>query len=230
MSSVSDSSYICVRDLSRTIAMAEEKIEILISVRFNIAAGESVAITGESGSGKSTLLGLLAGLDVADSGEIVIDGQDICKMDEDGRAAFRSRYMGFVFQSFQLMPTYTALENVMLPVELSGKWSDSSQLAEASLQRVGLQHRMKHYPHQLSGGEQQRVALARAFVATPKILFADEPTGNLDDKTSDVIIDLMFRLNDESGTTLILVTHEIGLARKCKRRLNLKDGKIEELK
>ncbi len=183
---------------------------------------------GESGTGKSTLLSLLAGLDQADRGEIVIDGQDICQMDEDGRAQFRAQTMGFVFQSFHLMPTYTALENVMLPLELQGGDVDSRAQAQVLLSRTGLQDRLSHYPHQLSGGEQQRVALARAFVATPRILFADEPTGNLDPKTSDLIADLMFELNQEQKTTLILVTHEKSLAKRCERRLRLLNGQIEE--
>lgn len=224
----SSSEYIRVRGISRSMSMASERIEILNKVNFNIRAGESIAVVGESGSGKSTLLGLLAGLDTPDAGEIIIDGEDICGLDEDGRAAFRARYMGFVFQTFQLLPTYTALENVMLPVELKDDSLDSKQAATSLLDRVGLGHRLNHYPNQLSGGEQQRVALARAFVNTPEILFADEPTGNLDGKTSGVIIDLMFEMNAERQTTLILVTHEQKLADRCQRILRLVDGAIHE--
>ena len=228
MNSPTDNAYICVRDISRSVSMGEENIQILKQINFDIDAGQSAAIIGESGSGKSTLLGLLAGLDTPDHGSIIIDQQNICNMDEDGRAAFRSQYMGFVFQSFQLMPTYSALENVMLPIELKGETSDSREKAQQLLDRVGLSHRLSHYPHQLSGGEQQRVALARAFVGTPKILFADEPTGNLDSKTSELITDLMFELNQEHQTTLILVTHEIKLADLCQRKLTLIDGMINE--
>lgn len=226
MSNPINHAYLHVRDLSRSVVMADHTIQILNKVSFSINAGESVAIVGESGSGKSTLLGLLAGLDSADSGDIVIDGQNITNLDEDSRAAFRARYMGFVFQSFQLMPTYTALENVMLPLELNGNAVNIDENAAALLDRVGLSHRLKHYPHQLSGGEQQRVALARAFINTPKILFADEPTGNLDSKTSDVITRLMFELNLEHQTTLVLVTHEQKLANQCRRHLELADGQV----
>ena len=226
MSNIDNNTYIDVHELSRSVIMADHSIQILNKVSFSINAGESVAITGESGSGKSTLLGLLAGLDSADSGQINIDGHNITRLDEDGRAAFRSEYMGFVFQSFQLMPTYTALENVMLPMELKGTTADIKQKAANLLDRVGLSHRLNHYPHQLSGGEQQRVALARAFINTPQILFADEPTGNLDSKTSEVITTLMFELNLEHKTTLVLVTHELNLANQCKRRLQLADGQV----
>lgn len=221
--------FITVNNLSRSLSTADETIAILNQVEFTIERAESVAIMGESGSGKSTLLGLLAGLDQADSGEIFIDGQDICKLNEDGRALFRARNMGFVFQSFQLMPTYTALENVMLPLELQGVASnqDIRTQATALLARTGLASRLNHYPHQLSGGEQQRVALARAFIAQPKILFADEPTGNLDSKTSALIIELMFELNNEHQTTLVLVTHEESLANRCQRRLRLVNSQIE---
>lgn len=226
MSYEPNQAYIDVQKLHRSVIMADQTIQILNGVSFSVDAGESIAITGESGSGKSTLLGLMAGLDSADSGEIIIDGQNITGMDEDGRAAFRAQYMGFVFQSFQLMPTYSALENVMLPLELAGGTSDITVKAEALLDRVGLSHRLDHYPHQLSGGEQQRVALARAFINTPRVLFADEPTGNLDSKTSDVITRLMFELNREHHTTLILVTHEKSLADQCTRQLELADGRV----
>ena len=226
MSNIRNQGYLRVRDLSRSVVMADQSIQILKNVSFTIDAGESVAIIGESGSGKSTLLGLMAGLDSADSGEIHIDGHSIMSLDEDGRAAFRARYMGFVFQSFQLMPTYSALENVMLPLELKGNTEKINEKATALLDRVGLSHRLSHYPHQLSGGEQQRVALARAFINTPKILFADEPTGNLDSKTSELITRLMFELNLEHQTTLILVTHEQKLATLCKRQIELADGQV----
>lgn len=221
--------FITVNNLSRSLSTADETIAILSQVEFTIERAQSVAIMGESGSGKSTLLGLLAGLDQADSGEILIDGQDICKLNEDGRASFRASNMGFVFQSFQLMPTYTALENVMLPLELQGTVSNQDIRAQATalLARTGLAARLNHYPHQLSGGEQQRVALARAFIAQPKILFADEPTGNLDSKTSALIIELMFELNEEHQTTLVLVTHEDSLANRCQARLRLVNSQIE---
>ena len=218
--------YLDVRSVYRSVVMADDSIQILSDVSFSIDAGESVAIVGESGSGKSTLLGLMAGLDSADAGEIFIDGHNITSLDEDGRAAFRARYMGFVFQSFQLMPTYSALENVMLPLELKGQATNINDKASTLLDRVGLSHRLNHYPHQLSGGEQQRVALARAFINTPQILFADEPTGNLDTKTSDVITQLMFELNLEHHTTLVLVTHEKKLANQCRRQLELADGQV----
>ena len=226
MTTINNQPYIYTRNLSRSVSMADENIQILDKVDFKIEKGQSVAIVGESGSGKSTLLGLLAGLDTADSGTIMIDGQDIAGMDEDGRARFRSQYMGFVFQSFQLMPTYSALENVMLPLELIGSMQNARDQATRLLDRVSLSHRLNHYPHQLSGGEQQRVALARAFINTPQILFADEPTGNLDSKTSELIIDLMFELNSEHKTTLVLVTHETKLANLCSRIFELDNGAI----
>ncbi len=209
---------------------------MLDGVDFSIDHAQTVAIVGESGSGKSTLLGLLAGLDLADTGQVQIDGVDICALDEDARAQVRAELMGFVFQSFQLMATYTALENVMLPLELQSteakadlSTKEIKPKATKMLARVGLEQRLSHYPHQLSGGEQQRVALARAFVTEPKILFADEPTGNLDPNTSELIADLMFELNQEHQTTLILVTHEQQLAQRCTRRLRLINGKVEEV-
>ena len=187
--------------------------------------GESVAIVGASGSGKSTLLGLLAGLDVPSGGSIELDGQDLFSLDEDGRAALRARLLGFVFQSFQLLPALNARENVMLPLELAGN-ARAEELADAMLERVGLAERLRHYPKQLSGGEQQRVALARAFVVQPKLLLADEPTGNLDAATGAGVIDLLFRLNAASGTTLVLVTHDEVLARRCGRIIRLAAGRI----
>jgi putative ABC transport system ATP-binding protein len=205
--------------------MAGTQLEILKGITLEIKSGESVAIVGASGSGKSTLLGLLAGLDEATAGGVNIDGTDLGALDEDGRANFRARYVGFVFQSFQLLPALTALENVMLPLELQGH-SQVRQQAEHYLQRVELADRMDHYPLQLSGGEQQRVALARAFASKPAILFADEPTGNLDTHTGQNIIDLLFELNREEGTTLVLVTHDQALAERCQRRLRLDGGAL----
>ena len=187
--------------------------------------GEAVAIVGASGSGKSTLLGLLAGLDTPTTGKVRIDGVDLFGLDEDGRAALRARLVGFVFQSFQLLPALNALENVMLPLELAGE-QRAEALARAMLGRVGLGERMRHYPKHLSGGEQQRVALARAFVTEPKLLFADEPTGNLDAATGAAVIELMFALNAERGTTLVLVTHDEAIAGRCSRQIRLAAGRI----
>jgi putative ABC transport system ATP-binding protein len=205
--------------------MAGTELEILKGITLEIKSGESVAIIGASGSGKSTLLGLLAGLDEASGGSVTINGTDLGTLDEDGRARFRGEHIGFVFQSFQLLPALTALENVMLPLELQGQ-SEVMQKAEHYLKRVELDARMGHYPLQLSGGEQQRVALARAFASRPAILFADEPTGNLDSRTGDRIIDLVFELNREEGTTLVLVTHDSALADRCDRRLRLDGGSL----
>ena len=205
--------------------MAGTELEILKGITLEIKSGESVAIVGASGSGKSTLLGLLAGLDEASAGRVVIDGTDLGELDEDGRALFRGKYIGFVFQSFQLLPALTALENVMLPLELQGQ-DNAREQAEHFLQRVELGPRMSHYPRQMSGGEQQRVAIARAFATKPSILFADEPTGNLDTRTGTHIVDLLFELNREEGTTLILVTHDQSLADRCERRLCLDAGAL----
>ncbi len=205
--------------------LAGAELAILKGITLEIKSGESVAIVGASGSGKSTLLGLLAGLDEATSGSVEIDGTDISALDEDGRARFRGQKIGFVFQSFQLLPALTALENVMLPLELQNQ-ADAAQQAQHYLRRVGLAERMRHYPLQLSGGEQQRVALARAFASRPAILFADEPTGNLDTATGETIIDLLFELNREEGTTLVLVTHDQALAMRCQRRLRLDSGAL----
>lgn len=207
--------------------MAGGELEILKGITLEIKSGESVAIVGASGSGKSTLLGLLAGLDEASGGRVVIGDTDLSQLDEDGRALFRGREVGFVFQSFQLLPALTALENVMLPLELQGH-GDAMSKAEDFLTRVGLAERMGHYPRQLSGGEQQRVAIARAFAANPRILFADEPTGNLDTRTGAHIIDLLFELNAQEGTTLVLVTHDNALAGRCQRRLVLEAGELVE--
>lgn len=188
--------------------------------------GEAVAVVGASGSGKSTLLGLLGGLDNPSAGSVALDGRDLFSLDEDGRAALRSKLLGFVFQSFHLLPALNAMENVMLPLELAGD-RDAADHAVALLERVGLGARLRHYPRTLSGGEQQRVALARAFVTGPKLLLADEPTGNLDPATGASIIDLIFELNAERGTTLVLVTHDEMLARRCMRLIRLAGGRIE---
>lgn len=205
--------------------MAGTELEILKGITLEIKSGESIAIIGASGSGKSTLLGLMAGLDEASAGYVSIDGTNLGELDEDGRAEFRARYIGFVFQSFQLLPALTALENVMLPLELQGQ-ANAAEQAESYLKRVELGARAQHYPRQLSGGEQQRVAIARAFATKPAILFADEPTGNLDTVTGEHIIDLLFGLNKEEGTTLVLVTHDQGLADRCQRRLRLDSGAV----
>jgi len=191
-----------------------------------VEAGESVAIVGASGSGKSTLLGLLAGLDMPSSGQVRLNGVSLSSLDEDGRAALRGREIGFVFQSFQLLPAFTALENVLLPLELAGH-ENSGALALAALRRVGLEHRLGHTSSQLSGGEQQRVAIARAFAPSPRVLLADEPTGNLDSTTGAHIIELLFALNREAGTTLVLVTHDAALASRCGRVLQLEGGRLQ---
>lgn len=198
---------------------------ILQDIDVSVAAGEALAVVGASGSGKSTLLGLLAGLDVPTAGTVHVDGQDLFALDEDGRARLRAEKIGFVFQSFQLLQAFTALENVMLPLELAGQ-GDAQAKAREMLTRVGLQERLHHYPKHLSGGEQQRVALARAFVVRPRILFADEPTGNLDASTGEGVIELLFGLNAERGTTLVLVTHDEALARRCSRTIRLVGGRI----
>jgi putative ABC transport system ATP-binding protein len=212
-------------DLGKQVESGGQPLVILSDVSFEVGAGESLAILGASGSGKSTLLGLLAGLDVATSGTVRLDGVDIFACDEDARARLRGRLAGFVFQSFQLLPALTALENVMLPLELRGQ-RNARQQAEAVLTRVGLGHRLRHMPKHLSGGEQQRVAIARAFVVQPKILFADEPTGNLDAATGHQIIELLLELNRAQGTTLILVTHDETLAARCSRQLRLEAGRV----
>ena len=210
--------------LTKQVLSGDRPLTILYEVGFTVEAGESLAITGSSGSGKSTLLGLLAGLDVPSSGSVLLDGNDLFALDEDGRARLRGAMAGFVFQSFQLLPALNALENVMLPLELRGV-ADARLRATESLRQVGLSERVQHLPKHLSGGEQQRVALARAFVTQPKILFADEPTGNLDAATGAQIIELMLELNRAQGTTLILVTHDEALARHCGRQLRLEAGR-----
>lgn len=212
--------------LSKHVTSSEGELAILSDFSCTVRAGETVAILGASGSGKSTLLGLLAGLDVPSAGKVVFRQEDLAALDEDARASLRGRHMGFVFQSFQLLPSLTALENVLLPLELSGA-ADADERARQALERVGLSHRLRHYPRQLSGGEQQRVAIARAFAPRPSILFADEPTGNLDAATGQRIIELLFGLNAEAGTTLILVTHDASLAERCDRRLQLEGGRLK---
>jgi putative ABC transport system ATP-binding protein len=216
-----------VEDLGKDVASGESTLTILDGIGFTVGAGESVAVVGASGSGKSTLLGLLAGLDLPTRGRVRLAGQDLAALDEDGRAALRGRELGFVFQSFHLLPALTALENAMLPLELLGG-TDPQTTAEAMLARVGLTDRLSHYPKHLSGGEQQRVALARAFAVHPRLLLADEPTGNLDAATGSQVIDLMFAMNAEQGTTLVLVTHDETLASRCSRTLRLVAGQLAQ--
>ncbi len=216
---------IIAKGLSKTVTTSEGPLTILSDINLAIDSGASIAIMGTSGSGKTTLISLLAGLDVPSSGTIQLYGRTITEMDEDGRAELRNQLIGFVFQSFQLLPGLTALENVMLPLELAGD-RQARLAAEALLERVGLTQRLTHLPKQLSGGEQQRVALARAFVTRPSILFADEPTGNLDSNTGQHIIDLLLELNLEHHTTLVLVTHDMALASLCQRIINLEAGSI----
>ena len=213
--------------LGKQVATGLSTLTILDNVSFEIEPGEAVAIVGASGSGKTTLLGLLAGLDLPTSGHVLVDGVDLARLDEDGRAALRRRLVGFVFQSFQLLPALTALENVMLPMELAGS-ATAQATATALLDRVGLAQRLHHYPRQLSGGEQQRVAIARAFTGPPRLLLADEPTGNLDSTTGEEIVNLMFDLNREHRTTLLLVTHDEKIAARCARRLSLTAGVLAD--
>ncbi len=212
-------------NLSKYVDTSQGRLNILASIDLCIQSGEVIAIVGASGAGKSTLLGLLAGLDIPSQGNVYLAGECITDLDEDGRARVRSQHVGFVFQSFQLLASLTAVENVMLPLELVGD-RQAERKAKMFLDRVGLAHRMDHYPNQLSGGEQQRVALARAFVTSPRILFADEPTGNLDSETGAQIIELLFELNQEEGTTLVLVTHDDALASRCQRIIPLQAGRI----
>jgi putative ABC transport system ATP-binding protein len=221
-------SILSVRGLCKEVQDASGKLAILRDISFELGAGQTVAIVGASGSGKSTLLGILAGLDTPSAGSVRLAGQDLFALDEDQRAALRARHLGFVFQSFQLMPNLSALENVMLPLELADE-PDARARATTMLQRVGLGERLRHLPKVLSGGEQQRVALARAFVVSPQLLLADEPTGSLDHATGEAIMDLMFALNREQGTTLVLVTHDRGLAARCSRRLTIAAGVLQEV-
>ena len=212
-------------DVSKSVNGPEGRLEILQAVNLHIGSGESFAIVGASGSGKTTLLGLLAGLDTPSSGRIRLDGHAVEQLDEEARADLRRRLVGFVFQSFHLLPALTAEENVMLPLELEGV-SGARQRARETLEAVGLAKRRRHYPAQLSGGEQQRVAIARAFVHQPRLLFADEPTGNLDQRTGHHVCDLLFALNRDHHTTLVLVTHDAGLAARCDRRIELEEGRV----
>jgi putative ABC transport system ATP-binding protein len=218
---------IAVQGVTKQVADSTGSLTILHEINFQLQAKESVAIVGASGSGKSTLLSILAGLDTPTSGTVVLAGTDLFKLDEDARAELRSRQVGFVFQSFQLLGNLTALENVMLPLELKGR-SDARAAATEMLRRVGLAERLGHYPKVLSGGEQQRVALARAFVMKPALLLADEPTGSLDFATGATVMDLMFELNRESGTTLVLVTHDRAIAARCQRQLRMEAGRLSE--
>ncbi len=225
---VSTQQIISTQKLSKSVTTGEGELIILRSVDLSIDSGETLAIVGASGSGKSTLLGLLAGLDCPTNGKVYLAGECITDMDEDGRALVRSRHVGFVFQSFQLINSLTAVENVMLPLDL-GNYKDPKGLAERWMKRVGLSHRLNHFPSQLSGGEQQRVAVARAFATEPSLLFADEPTGNLDRTTGKQIIDLLFELNRENQMTLVLVTHDDGLASRCRRIVRLDEGQVSQL-
>ncbi|BDX19786.1 ABC transporter ATP-binding protein [Halopseudomonas aestusnigri] len=216
---------VIARHLSKVVTSSEAPLQILDDVSLSIERSSSLAIVGASGSGKSTLLSLLAGLDLPSSGQVILAGEDLTALNEDQRATLRGREVGFVFQSFQLLDSLTALENVMLPLELAGR-SDARERAGELLQRVGLEARRQHYPQQLSGGEQQRVAIARAFASEPSILFADEPTGNLDAATGERISDLLFALNRERGTTLVLVTHDAQLADRCQHAVRMQAGRL----
>jgi len=218
-------SILQVQGLGKRVRLPAGELTILEDVGFDIGRGDTVAVVGASGSGKSTLLSLMAGLDLPSSGTVRLAGTELTTLDEDGRARVRGEQVGFVFQSFQLLPSLTALENVMLPLELRGD-REVEGPARATLEKVGLGHRLTHYPRQLSGGEQQRVALARAFVTRPSLLFADEPTGNLDTHTGEAIIALLFALNQDAGTTLVLVTHDEQLAGRCGRLLRLDSGRL----
>ncbi|HET8942738.1 MAG TPA: ATP-binding cassette domain-containing protein [Rudaea sp.] len=217
---------VIARDVSKSVDGPDARIDILDDVSLSVRTGSSVAIVGASGSGKTTLLALLAGLDTPSSGTIMLAGSRIDTLDEERRAALRRRHVGFVFQSFHLLPALNAVENVMLPLELAG-CADARKLAQSALHEVGLSARRHHYPHQLSGGEQQRVALARAFVHMPKILFADEPTGNLDQRTGTIVGDLLFELNRAHATTLVLVTHDEHLAQRCSAIAHLDNGRLQ---
>lgn len=225
MKPITGDAILVAEGLGKRVNTDEGSLDILHDVSFSVKAGEAVAIIGASGSGKSTLLGLLAGLDLPTAGRVKIDGRDLSHMNEDSRALFRGKHLGFVFQSFQLLPALNALENVMLPLELAGA-ADVRSRAANLLRRVGLGARLEHYPRTLSGGEQQRVAIARAFVSEPKLLFADEPTGNLDTVTGASIIELLFSLNRERGTTLVLVTHDAALGSRCNRWLEISAGRL----
>ncbi|GGI84025.1 ABC transporter ATP-binding protein [Shewanella gelidii] len=224
---MSNNSAIRVTRLNKTVNTQEGMLTILDGICMEVKHGESVAILGPSGSGKSTLLGLLAALDSPTAGEIHLDGTALSTLNEEGKALLRKQKVSFIFQSFMLVDTLNALENVMLPAELAGI-KDAKQKAEAMLTRVGLSHRLNHFPNQLSGGEQQRVAIARAFIGEPKVLFADEPTGNLDGANSDKVADMLFELNQENHTTLVLVTHDLALANRCQRQFIMDSGELTE--
>ncbi|HVU34029.1 MAG TPA: ABC transporter ATP-binding protein [Opitutaceae bacterium] len=224
---MSDQPMLKVQRLTKTYAAAHGPLTVLHDVSFELAAGATLAVVGPSGSGKTTLLGLCAGLDQPSEGDVSLAGESLRRLSEDARAIARNRHVGFVFQNFQLVPTLTALENVLVPLELRGAGGGAAEEdARGLLDRVGLADRAEHYPAQLSGGEQQRVALARAFVTRPKILFCDEPTGNLDTDTAAAMVDLIFGLNREKGTTLVLVTHDLELARRCQRVIRLRRGTV----
>ncbi|MBU2871491.1 ABC transporter ATP-binding protein [Colwellia sp. E2M01] len=222
------SNIIQVSGLTKSVSTLEGSLTILSDINFSVKSGESVAIVGASGSGKSTLLSLLAGLDTATKGDVILDNQALSSLDEEDRAQLRAEKIGFVFQSFMLVQSLTALENVMLPAELAGDHDAKAQAIEL-LDKVGLSHRLEHYPSQLSGGEQQRVAIARAFIGSPKILFADEPSANLDSKNGHLIEKLLFDLNKQNGTTLVLVTHDEHLAKQCQRIIHIEGGQLEKI-
>jgi putative ABC transport system ATP-binding protein len=228
MSVLSQLNVIRVSGLTKRVSTLEGSLTILSDINFSVKSGESVAIVGASGSGKSTLLSLLAGLDVASQGDVHLDGEALSTLDEEARARVRAEKIGFVFQSFMLVQSLTALENVMLPAELAGDHDAKAQAIEL-LDKVGLSHRFEHYPSQLSGGEQQRVAIARAFIGSPKILFADEPSANLDSKNGHLIEKLLFDLNKQNGTTLVLVTHDEQLAKQCQRIIHIEGGQLEKI-
>ncbi|AKP51884.1 ABC transporter, ATP-binding protein [Cyclobacterium amurskyense] len=225
--SLKDMNILSVENLTKTYRSGNRELTVLDKVNFEVEQGKTLSIVGPSGSGKTTLLGLCAGLDVASSGSVRMDGKPLENMNEDQRAGIRNQLVGFIFQNFQLLQTLTALENVMVPLELK-KRKDAKEKAKELLEKVGLGDRLTHYPNQLSGGEQQRVSIARAFANEPKILFADEPTGNLDTETGEMVENLIFNLNEEQGTTLILVTHDLELAARTHHSLHIKGGKIQE--
>lgn len=225
---ISNSQIVTCRQVNKTVKSTEGPISILENIDLEVNAAETIAIVGQSGSGKTTLLSLIAGLDIPTTGSIQLFQHSMGTLDEDARAELRNQYIGFVFQAFHLLPGFTALENVMLPLEINDK-EDAETIARQLLERVAMEHRLGHYPTTLSGGEQQRVAIARAFATTPPLLLADEPTGNLDTETGQKVIDLLFELNQEQGTTLILVTHDESLTRRCDRCFRLTQGKLEQI-